>query len=77
MLGHLAARNRVGRLRLGVGVTDAGRRNPAVTAQAAEWRDHGLRYAVLVNLSLLQPSLRKGVGASLPFTKILGGLKKL
>jgi phthiodiolone/phenolphthiodiolone dimycocerosates ketoreductase len=35
MLGHLTARNRVGRLRLGVGVTDAGRRNPAVTAQAA------------------------------------------
>jgi phthiodiolone/phenolphthiodiolone dimycocerosates ketoreductase len=34
-LGHLAGRNRVGRLRLGVGVTDAGRRNPAVTAQAA------------------------------------------
>jgi phthiodiolone/phenolphthiodiolone dimycocerosates ketoreductase len=35
MLGHVAARNRVGRLRLGVGVTDSGRRNPAVTAQAA------------------------------------------
>jgi phthiodiolone/phenolphthiodiolone dimycocerosates ketoreductase len=35
MLGHLAARNRWRRLRLGVGVTDAGRRNPAVTAQAA------------------------------------------
>jgi phthiodiolone/phenolphthiodiolone dimycocerosates ketoreductase len=35
MLGHLAARNRLGRLRLGVGVTDTGRRNPAVTAQAA------------------------------------------
>jgi phthiodiolone/phenolphthiodiolone dimycocerosates ketoreductase len=35
MLGNLAARNRVRRLRLGVGVTDAGRRNPAVTAQAA------------------------------------------
>jgi phthiodiolone/phenolphthiodiolone dimycocerosates ketoreductase len=35
MLGHIAARNRIGRLRLGVGVTDAGRRNPAVTAQAA------------------------------------------
>lgn len=33
-LGYLAARNRLGRLRLGVGVTDAGRRNPAVTAQA-------------------------------------------
>ncbi|AFP37552.1 Phthiodiolone/phenolphthiodiolone dimycocerosates ketoreductase [Mycolicibacterium smegmatis MC2 155] len=35
MLGHLAARNRVARLRLGIGVTDSGRRNPAVTAQAA------------------------------------------
>lgn len=35
VLGNFAARNRVGRLRLGVGVTDTGRRNPAVTAQAA------------------------------------------
>ena len=35
MLGNLAAGNRVNRLRLGVCVTDAGRRNPAVTAQAA------------------------------------------
>ncbi|WP_430755363.1 LLM class flavin-dependent oxidoreductase [Mycolicibacterium septicum] len=35
MLGNLAARNRVARLRLGVGVTDTGRRNPAVTAQGA------------------------------------------
>lgn len=35
MLGHLAARNRIGRLKLGVSVTDTGRRNPAVTAQAA------------------------------------------
>ena len=35
MLGHFAARNRVRRLRLGVCVTDASRRNPAVTAQAA------------------------------------------
>ena len=35
MLGYLAAKNRSARLRLGVGVTDPGRRNPAVTAQAA------------------------------------------
>jgi phthiodiolone/phenolphthiodiolone dimycocerosates ketoreductase len=35
MLGHIAGRNRVGGLRLGVAVTDTGRRNPAVTAQAA------------------------------------------
>ncbi|MEV6426777.1 LLM class flavin-dependent oxidoreductase [Nocardia sp. NPDC051463] len=34
-LGYLAAQNRLARMRLGVGVTDAGRRNPAVTAQAA------------------------------------------
>lgn len=35
MLGYLASHNRFGRLRLGVGVTDANRRHPAVTAQAA------------------------------------------
>ena len=35
VLGHLAARNRLGRMRLGIGVTDTARRNPAVTAQAA------------------------------------------
>src|SRR5689334_13439326 len=35
MLGHLSAKNRPRRLRLGVCVTDASRRNPAVTAQAA------------------------------------------
>ena len=35
MLGHLASRRRLGRLRLGIGVTDASRRHPAVTAQAA------------------------------------------
>lgn len=34
-LGYLAARNRIGRLGLGTAVTDTGRRNPAVTAQAA------------------------------------------
>lgn len=35
IFGHLAAWNRLGRLHVGIGVTDAGRRNPAVTAQAA------------------------------------------
>src|SRR5271166_5012662 len=35
MLGHLVSCNRFGRLRFGVGVTDASRRHPAVTAQAA------------------------------------------
>jgi phthiodiolone/phenolphthiodiolone dimycocerosates ketoreductase len=35
VLGSLAGRSRRARLRLGIGVTDASRRNPAVTAQAA------------------------------------------
>jgi phthiodiolone/phenolphthiodiolone dimycocerosates ketoreductase len=34
-LGRIAGWNRLGRLRLGIGVTDSGRRHPAVTAQAA------------------------------------------
>jgi phthiodiolone/phenolphthiodiolone dimycocerosates ketoreductase len=35
MLGRIAGWNQFGRLRLGVGVTDSGRRHPVVTAQAA------------------------------------------
>ncbi|GFG54670.1 LLM class flavin-dependent oxidoreductase [Mycolicibacterium agri] len=34
MLGNIAAKNRIRRLKLGLAVTDTGRRNPAVTAQA-------------------------------------------
>ncbi|MDT5011722.1 MAG: phthiodiolone/phenolphthiodiolone dimycocerosates ketoreductase [Mycobacterium sp.] len=48
-----------------------------VIAQAAEWRDHGVRYIVAANISTLQPSLRKGMEASIPFAKILRGLKRL
>lgn len=35
MLGHIAAKNRLRRMKLGLAVTDTGRRNPAVTAQGA------------------------------------------
>jgi len=48
-----------------------------VIDQAAQWRDHRLRYAVVLNLSTLQPSLRKGLAASIPLATILRGLKKL
>src|SRR6202165_4710040 len=48
-----------------------------VIDQAAEWRDHGLRYLVVANASILQPSLRKSLAAGAPFFKILRGLKKL
>jgi phthiodiolone/phenolphthiodiolone dimycocerosates ketoreductase len=48
-----------------------------VIEQAAHRRDHGLRYAVVVNISALQPSLRKGLAASIPLAAILRGLKRL
>jgi phthiodiolone/phenolphthiodiolone dimycocerosates ketoreductase len=48
-----------------------------VVDQAALWRDRGLRYVVVLNASSLQPSLRKGLMASAPFSKILSGLRKL
>jgi phthiodiolone/phenolphthiodiolone dimycocerosates ketoreductase len=37
-----------------------------VIDQAAEWRDHGLRYAVMCNNSGLQPSLRRGLAPAGP-----------
>ena len=48
-----------------------------VIDQVAEWRDHGLRYLVAMNLSILQPSLRKGLAANAPFFKFLRALKAL
>jgi phthiodiolone/phenolphthiodiolone dimycocerosates ketoreductase len=45
--------------------------------QAAEWRDHGVSHAMLLNLSGLQPSLRKSLATNLPTLKVLRGLKKL
>jgi len=48
-----------------------------VIEQAAEWRDHGVRYLVACNISLLQPGLRKALASTAPFLRILRGLKKL
>jgi phthiodiolone/phenolphthiodiolone dimycocerosates ketoreductase len=48
-----------------------------VVDQVAEWRDHGVAYLVVNNVSILQPTLRKGLAASAPFFKVLRGLKKL
>jgi phthiodiolone/phenolphthiodiolone dimycocerosates ketoreductase len=48
-----------------------------VIDQAADWRDHGLRYLVARNVSILQPSLRKSLASNVPFFQILRGLKKL
>ncbi|MCT7658430.1 LLM class flavin-dependent oxidoreductase [Mycobacterium deserti] len=57
MLGSIAARNRLARLRLGIGVTDAGRRNPAVTAQAAVTLDHLTRGRTILGIG---PGEREG-----------------
>jgi len=48
-----------------------------VIDQVAEWRDHSLRYLLVINGSHLNPSLRKGLAAGPPFVKILRALKKL
>jgi phthiodiolone/phenolphthiodiolone dimycocerosates ketoreductase len=48
-----------------------------VIDQVAHWRDHGLRYLVVMNLSILQPSLRNGLAANAPFVRILRAFKKL
>lgn len=48
-----------------------------VIDQAAGWRDHGLRYVVVCNVSAMQPNLRRGLAASVPFARILRGLRKL
>lgn len=48
-----------------------------VIDQVAEWRDHGLRYLLAINGSVLNPNLRKGIAASVPHLKVLRGLKKL
>ncbi|WP_372452848.1 LLM class flavin-dependent oxidoreductase [Mycolicibacterium xanthum] len=48
-----------------------------VIDQVAEWRDHGLRYAVVCNVSSMQPNLRRGLAATFPFAKIVRGLRRL
>src|SRR5262245_10651568 len=42
-----------------------------VVDQAARLRDSGLRYAVLFNMSFAQPNIKRGMTASIPFTRIL------
>jgi phthiodiolone/phenolphthiodiolone dimycocerosates ketoreductase len=48
-----------------------------VIDQVAQWRDHGLRYVLVINGSLIRPTVRKGLAASLPHLKVLRGLRKL
>jgi phthiodiolone/phenolphthiodiolone dimycocerosates ketoreductase len=50
MLGYLAGHNKMGRMSLGVVVTDVGRRNPAVTAQAAVTLQHLTRGRAILGI---------------------------
>jgi phthiodiolone/phenolphthiodiolone dimycocerosates ketoreductase len=48
-----------------------------VLEQAADWRDHGVRYIVVVNFGPMVPSLRGAVSTVLPFNRVVRRLKQL
>jgi phthiodiolone/phenolphthiodiolone dimycocerosates ketoreductase len=48
-----------------------------ILEQAAEWRDHGVRYIVTVNFGPMPPGIRNGLRTVIPFSKVVRGLKKL
>jgi phthiodiolone/phenolphthiodiolone dimycocerosates ketoreductase len=48
-----------------------------VVDQVAQWRDHGLGYLNVINASPLNPRLRKGLAANVPYVRTLRRLKKL
>ncbi|GCB01621.1 hypothetical protein NCCNTM_52550 [Mycolicibacterium sp. NCC-Tsukiji] len=48
-----------------------------VVEQAALWRDCGVRYMVVVNISVMQRNLRKGLASIQPFNQIVRRLKRL
>ena len=43
----------------------------------AVWRDHGVRYFVLWNISVIQPKLSRGLSSAVPFMRILRGIRRL
>jgi len=48
-----------------------------VIEQAAEWRNQGMEYVVICNVSAVQPSLRRGLTATVPLMRILRQLRRL
>lgn len=48
-----------------------------VLEQARVWRDHGVEHLVVCDISALQPSLRRGLAAMVPFHRILRGIRRL
>jgi phthiodiolone/phenolphthiodiolone dimycocerosates ketoreductase len=45
--------------------------------QLAAYRDQGVRYPVLLNMSTIQPKLSRGMSTALPFMRILRGIRKM
>lgn len=48
-----------------------------VLDKAAAWRDAGVRHMVLINGCTLQRSAAKAMAATIPFTRVMRGLKRL
>jgi phthiodiolone/phenolphthiodiolone dimycocerosates ketoreductase len=48
-----------------------------VLGQAAEWRDHGVRYFVVLNFGPSQPNVRGALATLGPFNSVVRGLKRL
>jgi phthiodiolone/phenolphthiodiolone dimycocerosates ketoreductase len=45
--------------------------------QLAAYRDHGVQYPALLNMSTIQPKLSRGLSTALPFIRILRGIRKM
>ena len=48
-----------------------------VIDQATEWRNQGMEYVVICNVSAVQPSMRRGLTATIPLMRILRKLRRL
>lgn len=48
-----------------------------VIDQAATWRDHGVRYIVVVNFGPMGPGVRSGLASMGPFNEVVRRLKRL
>jgi phthiodiolone/phenolphthiodiolone dimycocerosates ketoreductase len=45
--------------------------------QLAAYRDQGVQYPALLNMSTIQPKLSRGLSTALPFMRILRGIRKM
>jgi phthiodiolone/phenolphthiodiolone dimycocerosates ketoreductase len=41
------------------------------------WREHGVRYIVVVNFGPMQPNVRGALATMVPFNNVVRGLKRL